>query len=740
LAQALSDMPALRLFRRRWHFASDDLFLPGLASALPNGACAVWCAVVASRLRIDDVTFAWLICCSAACVVACAIDLSLAFASCRGSIFDEASRARVPAQLYVRMIVVILQVAVLVGCTEAVAADRIGQSTEERRIALGVTLAQWGSFALLLTILLLAFSCRPTSGVVLPRCRFFLKIAGMFARTRTIDDDSIIFANSLLDRYLAEFDMTFTDMAAALILVQRMQYAARENPACECEATVGGVPGLPQVSELITAVEGFPWGAAEVSDLKLSRGGSLPHALDRPLTCDHRGLLNDLLHYFCFATAVHGWMLHAYSGRRSMCRKVMEHASIARHFSHGSTIFSSLHHALNMRALKAVLTEWEGHGGSELVYLSRENTVGMTAYAVFLDTDRKKIVIALRGTLSLSDVVTDFDAELMTVREDFAGLPLGTHYAHRGMWKAARNVLKDIDKQQIFEKLRFTRRGDGWVAQGASRSTNSTNDDVIDQTELPDCSDYSLLVVGHSLGAGVGQILAALLREQYPHTWCFTYGTPAVWSEGLAEHIGSNKDKTVVVVLGDDVIPRLSVRSMEFLRDRLLIHAAHCPVSKWRVLRQGCISLRHLVAKEPVSNAAVAAVANHNKVHTSASPRFFHAGHIIYLRVTETSSGNCCYPGRDSGFRAEWASTGDFQEIVVGQKMIFQHFPDRYRAALEGALTELDQALPTEAHGRQASTPTAEAFCGAQLNPCAENMADLQAGAATKGTTAVDLV
>ncbi len=44
---------------------------------------------------------------------------------------------------------------------------------------------------------------------------------------------------------------------------------------------------------------------------------------------------------------------------------------------------------------------------------------------------------------------------------------------------------------------------------------------------------YELTIVGHSLGAGVGSILAILLKNDYPSLKCFSYSPPG----GLLRYI-----------------------------------------------------------------------------------------------------------------------------------------------------------------------------------------------------------
>ena len=44
--------------------------------------------------------------------------------------------------------------------------------------------------------------------------------------------------------------------------------------------------------------------------------------------------------------------------------------------------------------------------------------------------------------------------------------------------------------------------------------------------QTQDSSDYGLILVGHSLGAGTAAILAILLYEDYPYLHCYAYAPP----------------------------------------------------------------------------------------------------------------------------------------------------------------------------------------------------------------------
>uniref|UniRef100_A0A7S1CEC2 Fungal lipase-type domain-containing protein n=1 Tax=Bicosoecida sp. CB-2014 TaxID=1486930 RepID=A0A7S1CEC2_9STRA len=148
-------------------------------------------------------------------------------------------------------------------------------------------------------------------------------------------------------------------------------------------------------------------------------------------------------------------------------------------------------------------------------------------FALVHDAGKKKIVLAIRGTHSVSDAMTDACA----AAEPFAG-----DTAHRGMVRAAQwfidNILEDIT---------------GALAR------------------YPDCG---LLVTGHSLGAGTAALLTILLKEHVEQSrlFCWAFATPACASPTLSE---AHKTMIVSVVNDLDAVPRLSLYAAEMARRAL---------------------------------------------------------------------------------------------------------------------------------------------------------------------------
>lgn len=76
------------------------------------------------------------------------------------------------------------------------------------------------------------------------------------------------------------------------------------------------------------------------------------------------------------------------------------------------------------------------------------------------------------------------------------------------------------------------------------------------------------MVVGHSLGAGTAFILTLKLKSEYPNIKCISYSPPnGLVSREVAEYA---KTFTMSVVLGDDIVSRLSIRSVHKLKADIL--------------------------------------------------------------------------------------------------------------------------------------------------------------------------
>lgn len=193
----------------------------------------------------------------------------------------------------------------------------------------------------------------------------------------------------------------------------------------------------------------------------------------------------------------------------------------------------------HMKAFK-FLAKIEEH---DILYANFNNELFLVPFCVLVDHFKKCVVITIRGTLSMKDVITDVTADCGYFDFDH----IANQPCHSGMMITAENIFNKIKAHNLLEK--------------AFRHN----------------PNYQLLVTGHSLGAGTAVMLSLKLKKDYPNIRCIAYSPPG----HLISKVVADYTKTFVlsVVLGDDIISRLSVRSVHNLKADILkeIYSTNLP-------------------------------------------------------------------------------------------------------------------------------------------------------------------
>eukprot|EP00240_Pyramimonas_obovata_P001033 CAMPEP_0118928854 /NCGR_PEP_ID=MMETSP1169-20130426/6005_1 /TAXON_ID=36882 /ORGANISM="Pyramimonas obovata, Strain CCMP722" /LENGTH=479 /DNA_ID=CAMNT_0006870925 /DNA_START=363 /DNA_END=1799 /DNA_ORIENTATION=- len=168
-------------------------------------------------------------------------------------------------------------------------------------------------------------------------------------------------------------------------------------------------------------------------------------------------------------------------------------------------------------------------GEAEWVLHRAEATMFRPAHFVAVDHDIRMVVVAVRGTLGVSDTLCDLCCESAPLR---VGSTAGR--VHSGFLKAAETLDAELADKVAAILERYPR--------------------------------YRLRLCGHSMGAGISALLAALWVERFPQLQCYGFGAAAAGtldlSRALAPHCTS-------VVLGNDFVPRLSLGSCQDLRNAI---------------------------------------------------------------------------------------------------------------------------------------------------------------------------
>eukprot|EP00536_Pseudo-nitzschia_multiseries_P012886 jgi/Psemu1/244944/estExt_Genewise1.C_5140003 len=337
---------------------------------------------------------------------------------------------------------------------------------------------------------------------------------------------------------------------------------------------------------------------------------------------------------------------------------------------------------------------------ANLVYAQFNNRLSSVPYCILLDHERSLVVLSIRGSLSLEDVVTDTlvlpeSLEELGERYGFNGRG---QYCHSGVLACFENVLRDLQRYGWLERL----------------------------LEL-DYPDYHLRIVGHSLGAGVCTLLGYVLRSKYPSLKVYGFSPPGctmTWD--LATNCA---DWSTSFVLDSDIVPRLSVLALEDLRDEVLELIGRIKVPKYKVFenflkgrdgRKGCVhgsnernedpdNLYHdddlekltQIIDETLYEAPPDTIyqrqlqdflrvqAERKEVRgetNSRTLRMYPPGKMIHLLKTGEEGGcahmvnkclTCCTSNSGFVYTPVYISNDDLDEIVVNATMGTDHFIDR---------------------------------------------------------------
>ncbi|CAG0915281.1 unnamed protein product [Notodromas monacha] len=399
-------------------------------------------------------------------------------------------------------------------------------------------------------------------------------------------------------------------------------------------------------------------------------------------------------HYFKYAWGAYGWFYFLYLGffkRMWMLRKTMKCFGCCRRPYYKEDNCCQCYVA----ALKLIT----GLEQDDILYLSMTNNLFETPFYVALDHESKSIVVTIRGTLSLHDVLTDLSASSEEV--SVPGIPEGTR-SHKGMFAAARSVANRLEDSQV----------------------------LVDAKAM--YPDYQIVLVGHSLGAAVAGLLACLLRPTFPDLRCYAYSGPGT----LTPEAAKITEKFVMsVVLGHDIVPRLCLASAHALKIRLIEALEQCRYPKHRILMTGCCGMLFggfepdfLLQPRNGSESQVPDQPLLSAVPRSGADPSYESLAELRMRFKRQQTKESCdcllIPGkilyiesrrfysepaqrsvtsakkRKDEFVARWARPEEFNEILVTPKMIFQHLP----ANLHDAFTYL--ISDAEASSRSASNPT----------------------------------
>ncbi|XP_046422855.1 diacylglycerol lipase-alpha isoform X2 [Neodiprion lecontei] len=716
-------MPSLIAFGRRWRIGSDDLWIPGFNLAGIHLLMVIVLSVLLGVLEWDRnvscVRLLWeyVLGYMVILVISIVVELSISVLAMRGSILDTAPRAPMQYYLYFRLLVMIVEMGWLcAGIAWLVKHYSTCPIDQAKGFILGLVISNWCVLASVLVTVWCTFDAAGRSWVKMKkyqrsmreaetrgggrlhykrsgsrnrnwrqrkvirayqdswdnRCRLLFCCMGNSDRNR----NSFADIARLLSDFFRDLDVVPSDVVAGLVLLRKFQKIERElivkQRKNDTYEFLSGVPVTPRTKFL-----------------SLTEDGDLDH-------------FQAAIHYMHFALAAYGWpifLITHSTGLCQLCTRLRCGCFPCRRNDDEATVVDDNCCQCNYAALRRMVEV----GEVEVVYATYHVDVGETPFFVALDYTRKKVVVSIRGTLSMKDVITDLNAEaevlpLSPPREDWLG--------HKGMVQAAEYIRKKLREQGIIARA---------LAKDPTRGTHQ----------------FGLTLVGHSLGAGTAAILAILLRQEYQDLLCFSFAPPGGLLSMPAQQY--TQEFITSVVVGKDVVPRIGLRQMESLRADLINAIKRSVDPKWKTIAcsvmccgcgstptsaanleaGGCIS-EYQRDKDQARSQTV--VPSDSRIALTLHRPLYPPGRIIHVVRHHTNKNEQKYESRwrqvlrkrEPVYQALWAGPCDFDEVLISPVMIQDHMPDTMLNALNKVITTLGPAKPQRT-GTSAHTSSAEA-------------------------------
>ncbi|EIE20387.1 alpha/beta-hydrolase [Coccomyxa subellipsoidea C-169] len=325
----------------------------------------------------------------------------------------------------------------------------------------------------------------------------------------------------------------------------------------------------------------------------------------------------------------------------------------------------------------------------------------------------RSVVVALRGTTSVEDIITDSVAEPVRLEPDWLPGEIrardgsGGHlYAHAGIKAAADAVLKDMEDNKVLGALLRGDYGDMSKSAAEEVMSKDAGEDAearaqhyvaaLMQRKL-DCRDWRLVLTGHSLGAGAAALMALHLSGRFPNVHCWALSPPGgLMSTNLSRLV---EPFVTSVIVGKDVVPRVSVVNLGRLIDQMVTSLALCKLNKSDAFLRGLTKrMRHehtgdlfwRYAEVPEEAMQVLQAYNAGLEVRSRMLELVPPGRVIFLR-----------PLKREGTRAAWDAVWVKAEeviregILVSPRMVEDHSCVALQAALRLALQPAGSDAPT---------------------------------------------
>ncbi|KAL8597649.1 hypothetical protein ACOMHN_031584 [Nucella lapillus] len=467
------------------------------------------------------------------------------------------------------------------------------------------------------------------------------------------NDQAFSDVSKLVADYFKDIDLVPSDVAAGLMLVEEQQKGIEGDLSA---IVIDSVPSSQSGPATLAA--------AVISDARNTAEGS-----SAIMTGEHTPkawmTIPMMEHYMKFALGSYGWPFYMYSnfftGLCRLCASCRCCACVREETQVHSDNVCECHTAA-IRQLTKIQDQ-------DLIHVSFHNKYREVPFYVAVDRRFNNVVVSIRGTLSLQDALTDMSARGVCLPID--GISDST--CHDAMMDCAQYIKAQLEGKHLLERAFSSLQGGG-----------------------------QLVIVGHSLGAGVAALLAVLLRPQYPDNLaCFAFSPPGGLMSASASHHA--RDFVCSVIVGQDIIPRLAMPSLWELKVKVLRALCNSSTPKYKILATGCFRMLCNCVASPTSTGgsgeltpltdrqlqryasvttpleeALKRAEDYAKEMLSLEWPVHPPGQILHI-VEEEEHRFC---SGEPQYTAVWARPEDFGSILISHKMVLDHFPDVVARAL----------------------------------------------------------
>ncbi|GFR34166.1 sn1-specific diacylglycerol lipase beta [Trichonephila clavata] len=682
-------MPGIVMFKRRWRIGSDDFVFPALAEFVLR---LIWFIVVLVvflqhmvhlRCPGERLLQTYLIFSLAGLGFILLLDALIAWISSRGTITQTRPRRHLCKILYLRLLVMIME-AVWNGIGTKWAFTAEDHHCEPLEVILLVQIiaaCSWILLGIMIFGIILVFdpvgsyrnngSGHRVADVERgePQALYINLNAANAEKARKVwewqirlfccccgnqDEQSRSAYSEISKLFTSQFedvDLVPSDIAAGLILLQQKQSAENGNRVSTSQHSENFSVQSPDSLTSTGAVQGSIISSPGVFTPPANQFWMTPE-----LAC----------HFMKFAEGSYGWPLFLYSNFfTGMCQIWKDMRCCACCCKPPSYIVDDNCCECHTAALKHVT----GLSDEDLIFVSFHNRVYEIPFYVAIDHQTCSVVVAIRGTLSLSDTLTDLTVDCDKLFTD--GCPQGI-FCHRGMLRAAFFVKNKLEESHALS--------DAFALH----------------------QSYSLAITGHSLGAGTASLLSVLLRPIYPNLRCYSFSPPG----GLMslEGVKYSEDFIMSVTLGDDLVPRLSVPNVEDMKRKLLNCILDSEIPKYKIFLHklfDCFGKKQ-PSQTDTSTAPLSRPLLEHFGQTNSSGNYTTNSSQEGSSEGSVSSGQTAphsrhsapvplyIPGRilhvsriDSGFNGRWVTVDYFNQIIISPRMVSDHMPHAVHNALK---------------------------------------------------------